>query len=172
MNSSTYTIFSEIFQKEFPISYFFQKISKIFGLEFLKISKFSSHQITILRLILENCLFLWNQSGFTVVSNLLFWNHLWPKVVSSDFGGFFFFGKVSSPKKDQILAKIHHMLGFNKFFYNRCICVGYKNKNSKPIFWITVNRDHWKRIISCMLKTLKDNTFIKLCNMKLCLRNK
>ena len=113
-NYSTHTIFSWIFEIFFSISDFFQKFSKIFGLEFWKISKFSSHQNTILRLILENGLFLWNHGGFTVVSNLIFWNHLWVKVVSSDFGGFFFLGKVSRSKKDHILAKIHHMLGFTE----------------------------------------------------------
>ena len=68
---------------------------------------FSRHQITIIRRILENGRLFWNQSGFTVVSNFSFWNHLCPKVGSSDFGGFFF----SRPKNDQNLAQIHNMLG-------------------------------------------------------------
>jgi len=100
---STYMIFSKIFENFFLIWYFFQKISKIFGLEFFKLSKFLSRQIKILRLILENCLFLWNQSGFTAPLTQGGFKRFWRV---------FFLRKVSNPKNDQILAKIHHMLGF------------------------------------------------------------
>ena len=112
---SLHMTFLSIFENNLPLNFFFQKFSKIFGLEFFKLWYFLRHQITIIRLILENGLFLWNQSGFTVVSNFSIWNHLRPKVVSSNFGGFFFLDKVSRPKNDQNLAQIHHMLGF-KFY--------------------------------------------------------
>ena len=38
-------------------------------------------------------------------------------MVLSDSGGFFFIGKVSRPKNDKFLAKIHNTLGFNNRVY-------------------------------------------------------
>ena len=93
---------------------FFKKFQKYLDWNFFNYDIFWHTKLRFSRLILENGLFLWNQSGFTVVSNFSIWNHLCPKVVSSHFGGFFFLDKVSRPKKDQNLAQIHHMLGFIK----------------------------------------------------------
>ena len=84
---------------------FFKKFQKYLDWNFFNYDIFWHTKLRFSRLILENGLFLWNQSGFTVVSNRWF---------QATLEVFFFLDKVSRPKKSQNLAPIHHMLGFSR----------------------------------------------------------
>ena len=107
-----YDLFFNFWKILSDLYFFFQKLSKIFGLEFLKISNFLSHQITIIMLILVNSLCCETKVVSRVFQIYYFettFETRWFQAVLEVF--FFFQWKVSSPKIYQILVKIHLVFG-------------------------------------------------------------
>ena len=103
--------FSQIIENIFRITYSNEIRTKLFRLLIFQRRLILTNYIMISVLILEKGYFLWNQNSFKVVSFLFY---LKPPLSCVGFKRRWGFRKkkVSMPKNDKILAKIHHMLGF------------------------------------------------------------